>query len=120
MNTALVTRTGNLPSLPMNPGDVGAVMQTLQSLAASYRDVSIANAREATQRVAIREQARVLIEQFHEETERYRVDRTCKTSVQLEFIRALNDILCTKDMLDERTFQLLESTMERMFTDFYL
>ncbi len=117
MNNSLVTRTGNLPVLSVAPGDVGAVMQTLQSLAASYRDVSIVNAHEATQRVAIREQARVLIEQFHAETDRYRINRTCKTTVQLEFIRTLNDVLCTKDMLDERHFQILKETMECVFAD---
>ena len=123
MNTTLVTRAGNLPALPMNPGDVGAVMQTLQSLAASYRDVSIANAREATQRVAIREQARVLIEQFHEETERYRVDLGDDEAIafsQRAVVKQSVDLLAQKGKgfrgkVDANTFiGLVRTNMERV------
>ena len=119
MNNTLLT-AGNMPAISVTPGDVTAVMQTLQSLATSYRDISIANARETTQRIAIREEAKVLIQQFHEETERYRINRTCQTTMQLEFIRKLNEILCAKDMLDENMCQLLMATMEHVFPNFGL
>ena len=119
MKNTLIS-AGNMPALSVAPGDVTSVMQTLQSLATNYRDISIANARETTQRIAIREQAKVLIQQFHEETERYRINRTCQTMTQLEFIRTLNDILRSKDMLDENTYQLLIKTMEYVFPNFHL
>ena len=120
MNNTLVNYAGNLPALQIVSGDVKTVMQTLQTLSVCYRDISIANAQETTQRVAIREQAKVLISKFHEETERYRIDRTCQTTTQLEFIRALNEVLCAKDMLDENTYKLLIATMERVFPSFHL
>lgn len=79
----------------------------------SYKEYKIAQSIEVTKRTAYREQAKIAIRQLEEDTRKYISRSQDQKEIAFKYIDTLNNVLQSRDLLDESTYKICQSLIEK-------
>lgn len=112
-----------MKELPIDIGDVASmdpqaaiVLKTLDKvdgIVNAYKEYKITQSIEATKRTAYREQAKIAIRQLEEDTRRYITRSHDQKEIAFRYIDTLNNLLQSRDLLDENTYMICQSLIEK-------
>lgn len=105
----------DVPGLPIEEPQAMLLLQAIDKvdgIVNAYKEYKISESIEATKRVAYREQTKIEIKKLEEETRRYIFKSSENKEMAFKLIDVLNNILQTRELLDESTYNLCQSLIE--------